>query len=62
MRRAVHWVASIAAAGLVVFLLEKYLPANITRVWLLAVGGVAGIFWFIFIDRPLKVWARGAPE
>jgi hypothetical protein len=58
MRKAVHWIASIAAAGLIVFLLEMLLPVGITRVWLIAIGGLAGILWSNFVDRPLKSWAQ----
>ena len=43
MRTAVHWIASIAAAGLIIFLLEKFLPASIARVWLIAISGLAGV-------------------
>ena len=62
MRKAVHWIASIAAAGLIVFLLERFLPATITRVCLIAIGGLAGMLWWNFVDRPLKAGARGTPE
>jgi len=53
MKSAVHWIASIAAAGLIVFLLLKVLPADMARHWVIAISGVAGILWYIFIDRPL---------
>jgi hypothetical protein len=58
MRKAAHWIASIAAAGLIVFLLEKLLPAGMPRVWLLAIGGLAGILWCYFVDWPLKAWSQ----
>jgi hypothetical protein len=58
MRKAMHWIASIAAAGLIVFLLERLLPVGITRGWLIAIGGLAGILWSYFIDWPLKAWAQ----
>jgi len=58
MRKSVHWIASIAAAGLIAFLLERFLPAGTTRIWLLAIGGFAGILWANLIDRPLKAWAQ----
>ena len=62
MKKAVHWIVSIAAAGLIVFVLEKLLPAGIPRGWLISIGGLAGILWNNFIDRPLKAWALGIPE
>ena len=60
MKKAVHWVASIAAAGLIVFVLDKLLPPDITHVWLMAIGGLSGILWFIFVDRPLKALAQNS--
>jgi hypothetical protein len=58
MKNVVHWIASIAAAGLIIFLLLKALPSGMARHWVIAISGVAGIFWYIFIDRPLKAWAQ----
>jgi len=58
MKKAVHWIASSAAAGLIFFLLEKLLPADITRGWLIAIGGLAGILWSNLIDWPLKTWSQ----
>jgi len=62
MRKAVHWIASIAAARLIGFLLPKALPSDMPRHWVIAISGVAGILWYIFIDRSLKAWALGGPE
>ena len=59
MRKVVHWIASIAAAALIVFLLEKFLPTDITRLWLIAISGLAGTLWTNLVDLPLKAWARG---
>ena len=58
MKNVVHWTASIAAAGLIVFLLLKVLPADMARHWMIAIGGLAGILWSKFIDIPLKAWAQ----
>jgi hypothetical protein len=33
--------------------LLKVLPPDMARHWVIAISGVAGILWYIFIDRPL---------
>jgi hypothetical protein len=58
MEKAIHWITSIAAAGLIVLLLEKLLPASMARTGLISIGGLAGILWSNFIEWPLKAWAR----
>jgi hypothetical protein len=58
MRTAIHWIASIAAAGLIVFVLLKLLAADMARHWVIAIGGLAGILWSKFVDSPLKAWAQ----
>jgi hypothetical protein len=42
--------------------LPKALPSDMPRHWVIAISGVAGILWYIFIDRSLKAWALGGPE
>jgi hypothetical protein len=54
----VHWIASIAGAGVILFLLVKFLPAEMSRLWLITISGLAGILWCYFIDLPLKAWAQ----
>jgi hypothetical protein len=58
MRPVIHWIVSIAAAGVIVFSLLKLLPTDMARHWVIAIAGSAGILWYIFIDRPLKAWAQ----
>ena len=58
MRKAVHWIVSPAAAGLIFVVLEMLLPVGITRGWLIAIGGLAGIVWSNLVDWPLKAWAQ----
>jgi peptidoglycan/LPS O-acetylase OafA/YrhL len=58
MRSTIHWIVSIAAAGVIGVALQKLLPADMARTWVIAISGVAGILWYIFIDRPLKAWAQ----
>jgi hypothetical protein len=58
MKKAMHWIASSAAAGLIFFVLDRFLPADLTRGWLIAIGGLAGILWCNFVDWPLKAWSQ----
>jgi hypothetical protein len=58
MKNVVHWIASIGAAGLIIFALLKLLPADMARHWVIAIGGLCGILWSKFIDGPLKAWAQ----
>jgi hypothetical protein len=58
MKSLVHWIVSIAAAALIAILLDKFLPVGISRVWLIAISGLAGILWCYFVDWPLKTWAN----
>jgi hypothetical protein len=57
MKIAVHWIASIAAAGLIIFALLKLLPADMARHSMIAIGSLGGNLWSKFIDSPLKAWA-----
>lgn len=58
MKSLVHWIVSIIAAGWIAVFLNKLLPLDMSRVWIIAISGLAGIFWCYFVDWPLKTWAN----
>jgi len=62
MKSTVHWIASIAAAAVIGVALQRWLPADMARTWVIAIAGLAGILWSKFIDEPLKAWALGTAE
>jgi len=43
MGPVVHWIVSIAAAGVIVFSLLKLLPTDMARHWVIAIAGPGGI-------------------
>ena len=58
MKTAISWFVSIVTANLIQEALNAWLPADMSRVWVIAIAGAATIPWYLLIVEPLHLWSK----